>query len=1643
MVNPQLAQEQLKTFYAPNWRQPRQEKIATLPEALQPLALDLINTKESHSPYLGGWRERPSPQQEAITRLDPLSPENRLLIFEAVFPKIGRYVEAAWQLHTRLPYQAGYTRKAFRAPNHAGVTHSSRVGWFMQLMAAVAGYEQDIAWFAAWAPHLGWNAPNALGILFAAAIESGTSEAQTVFDILIASANGEHEIGAMGRHVPRALLIASRPDGWDFIEHYLLAAQRQEGLRQVVLEAIDETHPEAFRRMVRLILDHDLVRFSATIRAVSVWFGFQLDVSHQRVITKLLQKTLNFLDDTGARQRAFESDPGEDVFLALWSLAFEDAYEAIEPAKALLTDPNAERRFAAAYLLSQTWLDPARLALLPLLDDSDLRIARLALVTVPHTVPDLFERLERQLTRWPKKRQTLEPIVWPWMLTPADSAEVADTLVNCRGDRPFSRLIPHVRLMSHHAQIRVIQDLKTQKIWDEPARELFLMLIADPGHSVREQALAVLAEHDLSETEARRLESLLTRSASDLRRGLFSILLKQNDEAAQASVQRLLDASQGNQRLAGLEMARLLVEAERLVESCRHSVSQYQSNRKKLDRSETDLIETILNHTGTPPTLTDGLGLFDPMHRTKPIPPQPHHNHEPFITLPALACLRSLDELIEQHKQESVTLTNWFGNRDQILGNLNYGLPHPDLQITAEKDAERLVLADLWRTWEASRDATLRDADGLELVRAWVATERRYGGQVPEWIAKLSERMNGDPQKLNYEPLIHSVLTWLIRFQNPPAADFLLDGAEMCLWLIPADKRVPDPAADQFYQADWRTNAHLVGWLTSVHHFRNLCSSNWLSNHDVRLWQLEHWLDEPEVEIARSRPSLSTVMAAYRANAASEADLLEQLLGPRPSRGNYYRTNTFQELHNLTSRSTLRQGQTRNYYQGNWRTEALDEDDLAFIKSLVDRCRNRILDVEIARGEMPTAASEPALSLKWSGGLNVLARLLRAMGTLKFVRGWTYDSLSKAAVFSHLVRATFPAEADTPEAFAVEVKAAGISQQRLLDLAIYAPQWAGHVEHVLGWPGLVEGVWWIHAHTKDNQWRVEQEIRDLWRAEVAERTPLSAEDLQQGAVDVAWFTRIYSQLKQERWAQLYDSAEFASGGLGHARAKLFAAAMLGEVTAVDLISRIKTKRHQDSVRALGLLPLPKGTKAEAEILRRYQAIQDFLSSGKKFGSQRRESEKLATRIAMDNLARTAEYADPARLQWAMEAKEIGDLAKGSLTAKAGEVIVTLFINPLGEAELSVSKRDKPLKTLPPALKKDKAIADLLARKTMLEKQTSRMRRALEEAMCLGQTFTGGDLRVMFTHPVLRVMLEQLVFSGDGMLGYAANKGKGLMRPDGDIIPLHKSDVLRIAHSHDLWASNEWHTWQKECFQHERIQPFKQIFRELYVLTDAERTDSIISRRYAGHQVNPRQSVALLGGRGWVVRPDEGGGRTFHAEGITAYIAGLGLTFSPADVEGATLEGLVFYRHGEPKPMLLVDVPPRIFSEVMRDLDLVVSVAHMGGVDPEASASTVEMRAKLIDETSRLLKLNNVRVQKSHVLIEGQLSSYSVHLGSAVVHRQPGGSLCIVPVHGQNRGRLFLPFIDDDPRTAEVVSKVVLLSKDNEIKDPTILEQILH
>lgn len=1199
------------------------------------------------------------------------------------------------------------------------------------------------------------------------------------------------------------------------------------------------------------------------------------------------------------------------------------------------------------------------------------------------------------------------------MTISVDKESVASALYHNLGTRSPKKLIPYLSVCNASDRASIAYKLAQVQPWDEEIRQTLFALIGDASSWVRSQVLESLANCTIAPTEAIELEKLLNRKSGDLRRGLLQLLLNQSDIDAKSSAERLLNATL-LQRQAGLELLCQMVAKNRLITESKSLAQEYQSQRQKQTDTEKQLLDTILADSQEVLTLDNALGLLDPNQRTAPKlgdVTQPRL----FATPGAQACLDALDKLIHNHRQTAIIVDTYQGKEEELLGNIDYGFPHPDFTKPLEEDINRLPLREVWENWWQENLSQLQDEENLALLQILASVGQDKSDLSDElWCKNAHQTLFIDTEKLRYPNIVQSICYWLMRSHPLPntAVDFLLDAVITSFKLVP-HKILIQNFESYFY--DWRCRNSLLSWLNITEYHRSFFASAWSNTQQTRFWQLLRWRDQPVPQARRYRPDLEDVLIAFNIGAATEADLIDQVLGSG--------INYFGDLGQITGRKLP--PKLAQY---------------PILLEIGDRIRNRIIEIELKRGDLPTVASEPALALRSLPGINNVVSLLQAASKSKLVRGWSYDTNGKARVFSHLIRVSFPKDGETPKDFATQVKAANIDQKQLIELAIYAPQWANYVESALKWRSFAQAVWWIHAHTKDSNWQVEQEIRETWNAQITERTPLTGQDLLNGAVDIDWFTRVYQALKADRWEALDNAAQYASGGSGHKRAQLFASAMLGNIEKVELVNRVTQKRNQDALRSLGLLPLTKGKKRDLDLLERYQIIQEFLRTSRQFGSQRQASEKLAVSIALENLARNAGYTDPMRLQWAMEAQAVADLVKQPQMVTIDDLVVALAIEK-GEPKITVINNSKPLKAIPAKYKKESSIIQLQERKQDITRQSSRMRLSLENAMCRGDRFTADELQQLCTHPVLAPMLEKLVFIGENAIGYPVQEGRFLKSYDFSITPTGNIN-LRIAHPYDLLGTNLWHLWQQECFQTQRQQPFKQVFRELYVLTTTERSDRTISHRYAGHQVNSRQALALLGQRGWISQPDEGVRRTFHEEDLSVWLTFVNGYFSPTEVEGLTLEGVQFTRRGEWKPLELNQVSPLVFSEVMRDLDLVVSVAHQGGVDPEATASTVEMRSALLRETCRLLQINNVKLENSHALIEGHLGSYSVHLGSAGVHRQPGGYLCIVPVHSQHRGRIFLPFADNDPKTAEVISKVLLLAKDREIKDPTILEQIL-
>lgn len=278
-------------------------------------------------------------------------------------------------------------------------------------------------------------------------------------------------------------------------------------------------------------------------------------------------------------------------------------------------------------------------------------------------------------------------------------------------------------------------------------------------------------------------------------------------------------------------------------------------------------------------------------------------------------------------------------------------------------------------------------------------------------------------------------------------------------------------------------------------------------------------------------------------------------------------------------------------------------------------------------------------------------------------------------------------------------------------------------------------------------------------------------------------------------------------------------------------------------------------------------------------------------------------------------------------------------------------------------------------------------------------------------------------------------------------------------------------WRRGLEEAEIVQPFKQAHRELYIITDAEVSTATYSNRFAAHILRQHQFAALCRERGWAYRLmgnfDSQNTPTRHlpqydmrveywvecAPNALTSETGIALDLSTDQVRFCDLGG-------NPRP--LVDIPPILFSELMRDVDLFVGVCSIGndpawidaGAQPVLGAywreysfgnlnATALTRRDILARLLPKLKIaGRARLEEKYLVVDGRLRSYKIHLGSSNILMSPNDQyLCIVPGRGGDTpAKVFLPF-EGDTTLAVILSKAFLLADDDKIKDPTIVSQI--
>ena len=625
---------------------------------------------------------------------------------------------------------------------------------------------------------------------------------------------------------------------------------------------------------------------------------------------------------------------------------------------------------------------------------------------------------------------------------------------------------------------------------------------------------------------------------------------------------------------------------------------------------------------------------------------------------------------------------------------------------------------------------------------------------------------------------------------------------------------------------------------------------------------------------------------------------------------------------------------------------------------------SRLVEIELRRGDRPTDTSAMATNLGGFFGARHFVDILSHGDVEPYERHMQRESehtgdsgprrpWTKKTMLGHLLMACYPAKGEDEKSLRALLADKKISEKRLIEGAMDAPQWIGIVGKYLSWEGFESACWFFHAHVNEYYFWSDKQTK------VARHSEIAPPDFKDGAFDIAWFEEVRSVLGPKRFALACEAAEFISVGISHRRLQLFIDAAAGRLKLSDVERGITEKRAEDYILCYGLVPLDKRNKTK-DAQHRYEVLRQFLrESG--------PSEARAVQVATENLARNAGYASVLRFVLAVE-------------DDGREVYVAL------------------------------------------PDQHARACAELERAMVSGEEFEPGELTKLSEHPIVGPLLENLVFKTGDDIGYLS------------ALPLKKNSGVVVAHPLDLHESGRWQEFRRDLFERKIVQPFRQVFRELYLPSDDELTDgATVSERYAGHRAQEWQGARLLKTRGWTRCHDEelqGIQHVYHRENLIAVTGG-----PDAGVEPPLLETVRFFTCRDHQSVALTDVPKKIFSEVMRDVDLVASVAYDGGDEPEASRSTLEMRRAIAAETVHLLRLDNVIFRGSHAIVTGARGEYSIHLGSAIVHKMAGGALNVPTVPSQHQREIFLPFLDEDSRTAEVVSKILLFAEDGKIKDP--------
>lgn len=432
------------------------------------------------------------------------------------------------------------------------------------------------------------------------------------------------------------------------------------------------------------------------------------------------------------------------------------------------------------------------------------------------------------------------------------------------------------------------------------------------------------------------------------------------------------------------------------------------------------------------------------------------------------------------------------------------------------------------------------------------------------------------------------------------------------------------------------------------------------------------------------------------------------------------------------------------------------------------------------------------------------------------------------------------------------------------------------------------------------------------------------------------------------------------------------------------------------------------------------------------------------------------------------------------------------------ADWQWSKDGKAVKSVPANVKQEFApeLKELKTTVSELEKTLTAQKERLDNLLRTEKTWDFATWQQRYLeHPLMQLVTQRLIWNfKTGEETHSALPQNGsFIGKDGQALTI--GEGAEVSLYHPLFDSTQnVLQWRAFIEENGTKQPFKQAHREIYLLTDAERNTRTYSNRFASHIVKQHQFNSLCAARRWknqlhlMVDDDYPPPTKFWPKyNLRAeyWIEGIGEDYGTDTTEAGsylrlTTDQVRFYRMTDSEnrvhaggggytvrynqqsaePVPLEEVPPLVFSETMRDVDLFVGVSSLGA-DPNWSDGGPEGQFREYwgqyawgelnesansrgDVLSRLLPRlkfkDKARIDGRFLWVEGKKRTYKIHLGSGNILMEPNDQyLCIVPKSSETND-VFLPF-EGDRTLSVILSKAFLLFDDDKIKDPSIVRQI--